>query len=85
MKRRAEKDHYWKIKSLSTICEEVITTDSKIFNVIVDTQKDELKEPIKQAQEIYKIIERKANNRPFGAVKTQFLVFQKGPKQYEEE
>jgi hypothetical protein len=85
MKKKAEKDHYWKIKSLSTICDEVSKLDSKIFNVIVDTKKEELKDPIKQAQSIYKIIERKANNRPFGAVKTQFLVFQKGPKQYEEE
>ena len=67
------------------ICQEVSNTDSRIFNVIVDTEKAELKDPIKQATNIYKIIDRKANNRPFGAVKTEFLVFQKGPKQYEEE
>ena len=46
---------YWKTLSLREICDEVLR--EKIIDITVDQNKPELKEPIDQAEKLFKILD----------------------------
>ena len=49
---------YWKTLSLREICDEVLR--EKIIDITVDQNKPELKEPIDQAEKLFKILDQHA-------------------------
>ena len=61
--------------SLREICDEVVRVPN--IDITVDQNKDHLKEPIDQAEKLFKIINNHAQKgkMAFGAIRSHFLVF----------
>ncbi len=75
-KKLAKEQPYWKTMSLREICDEVVRVPN--IDITVDQNKDQLKEPIDQAEKLFKIINNHAQKgkMAFGAIRSHFLVFQ---------
>jgi len=61
--------------SLREICDEVVRVEN--IDITVDQNKAHLKDPIDQANQLFKIINNYAQNKKmsFGAIRSHFLIF----------